>query len=285
MRSTERNLVLGVTGVVLIAAFYFMVLSPKRDKAAKLSAQVTELQQSVDAQRQRAEEGEQAKQQFNGNYRKVVLLGKAAPDYSDTSSFLYQLNDLAERNHIKFAGLKLTAGDASTASAPAQPGIANAPAASSQPSATAATPEPGTTATDNTQPTSETTAAAAPATEAAASTIPIGAGVGPAGLSTLKYTLEFTGLYFDVSDFMASVDELVSSSDGKVSVNGRLSTVDGFSLTADQDAEFPHLSAELAVTTYTTPPGQGLTGGATPAGPAALPSQTPQLAAQQGAAP
>jgi Tfp pilus assembly protein PilO len=284
MRATERNLILGVAGVVLIAAFYFLVLSPKRDKAAKLSTQVTELQQSVDAQRQRAEEGEQAKQQYNGNYRKVVLLGKAAPDYSDTSSFIYQLNDLADRNNIEFDGLKLSAGDASTASAPTQPGIANAPAASSQPSTTAATPEPGTTATDNTQPASATTAAA-PATEAAASTIPIGAGVGPAGLSTLKYTLDFSGLYFDISDFMASVDELVSSSDGKVSVNGRLSTVDGFSLTADPNSDFPHLNAELAVTTYTTPPGQGLTGGATPAGPSTLPSQTPQLAAQQGAAP
>jgi hypothetical protein len=78
---------------------------------------------------------------------------------------------------------------------------------------------------------------------------------------------------------MASVDRLVSSQSNRVVVEGRLSTVDGFSLTADESKGFPHLSASFAVTTYVTPPGQGLTAGATPSAPAAtIPGQAPQLA-------
>jgi len=51
-------------------------------------------------------------------------------------------------------------------------------------------------------------------------------------------------------------------------VDGRLMTVDGFSLTGDPDRGFPHLVASFAVTTYLTPATEGLTAGGTSAAPA-----------------
>jgi hypothetical protein len=97
-------------------------------------------------------------------------------------------------------------------------------------------------------------------------------------LSVLKYKLAFTGTFFQIADFMASVDRLVSSQNNKVVVEGRLSTVDGFSLTADERKGFPSLSASFAVTTFVTPPGQGLTAGASPSAPSATIPGQPQLA-------
>ena len=54
---------------------------------------------------------------------------------------------------------------------------------------------------------------------------------------------------------------------------GRLVTIDGFSLVADEEMGFPVLQGKFAVTTYLAPPGQGVTAGATPAAPA--PSTAP----------
>jgi flagellar basal body rod protein FlgG len=80
----------------------------------------------------------------------------------------------------------------------------------------------------------------------------------------------FRGNYFQVADFMAGVDRLVKAGKGRVAANGRLVTIDGFSLTADDTKPFPALKVTLNVTTYVTPASQGLTAGATPTGPSAV---------------
>jgi Tfp pilus assembly protein PilO len=112
-----------------------------------------------------------------------------------------------------------------------------------------------------------TTTAAAPATESAAATLPIGATVGSAGLPTLPYELTFRGTYFEVADFLAGVDDLVKVRKGLVAADGRLVTIDGFAMTADDSAPFPVLKATVQITTYVTPADEGLTAGASPTGP------------------
>jgi hypothetical protein len=285
VRANERNLLIGIAGLVLIAAFYFLILAPKRSDATKLDSQIGDLKTKIADENTQIEFAHQAKAQFASNYQHVVALGKAAPESADSASFLVQLNSLAQKSSVDFQSINLDdSGGAAAAPAAAQPGLNNAPPASSQPS-TGDTSTSGSTTTGSTTTstgsTASTTSAAAPATptEASASTLPIGGSVGPAGLSVLKYKLGFAGTFFQIADFMASVDRLVSSQNNRVVVEGRLSTVDGFSLTADETKGFPHLVASLAVTTYVTPPGQGLTGGASPSAPSAtIPGQAPQLA-------
>jgi hypothetical protein len=283
MRANERYIFVVVAGLALAVAFWFLVLSPKRDKVDELDLKLGQVQQAVGEQEQRVEFGEAAKKSFASDYSKIVVLGKAAPDNGDTASFLEQLDTLAVRNKIDLREVRIEPGDTSAAPA-VQPGIGVAPPASSQPSTTAPAPEGGETPADtgDTQP-----IASAPATEASAASLPIGAGVGPAGLNTLKYKLAFRGRYLDVTNFMAAVDELVHSSDGRIAISGRLSTVDGFALLTDpsNDYPFPFIRAELGVTTYTTPRSQGITAGATPSGPSILSGDTPQLASSPGGTP
>jgi hypothetical protein len=93
----------------------------------------------------------------------------------------------------------------------------------------------------------------------------------------MPYNLAFSGSFFDIADFLHSLDGLVHTRHGDVSVSGRLLTVDGFSLsTAEASSDtagstapgaLKGLEANLAVTTYLAPPDQGVTGGATPSGP------------------
>ena len=72
----------------------------------------------------------------------------------------------------------------------------------------------------------------------AASTLPLGAAIGPAGLAVMPYELTFTGDFFRVADFIEGLDSLVETTNAKVGVDGRLITIDGFSLDADSSWAF-----------------------------------------------
>ena len=194
------------------------------------------------------------------------MLGKAVPADGDQAGLLVQLQRLADRSGVEFQSIDLTS-SAQSASTPTTP-----PSSSDSESPTPpVTPSTGT-AEDTATPAASTSTAAA--TEAAAATLPIGASVGPAGLPVMPYSLKFTGDFFQIADFLESLDEMVHMPHGEVDVTGRLLTVDGFALAPEQSAAgaslsaTPTLTADLSVTTYLTPADQGITAGATPSGPA-----------------
>jgi hypothetical protein len=90
----------------------------------------------------------------------------------------------------------------------------------------------------------------------------------------MPYDLTFTGNYFQIADFMKKLNGLVHLKNaGAIDVTGRLVTVDAFTLAPVQSegqgiTPVPTLTADLSVTTYLAPADLGLTGGATPTGPA-----------------
>ena len=262
MKGSDKAVVMGVIVAIVLAGFYFKVVSPKRQKASSLSTDITMLQSQIAEQQQVAQFAEDARQHFPAYYGRLVVLGKAVPADADTPSLLVQLNTLADRTGVKFNGLELSAdsGSASTA----------APAA---PSTT--TPSDGSTPSDSSStsastPTAGTTTPTA-ATEATAANLPLGAAVGTAGLPVMPYDLTFEGSYFDVANFLKGIDDLVHMrGTGQVSADGRLLTVGGFSLALAENetpGPNPKLEVSLSVTSYVTPSDQGATAGASPSGP------------------
>lgn len=232
--SSSNRLIISILGVAAIAiAFWMLALSPKRKEADELSSQVSQLQVSLETAQVQVAEAVAAKQEFPADYRQLVVLGKATPAGEETASLLVQLNHIARDSRVKFESILLNE-------------------AGGEEPAAAATP-PGTLA---------------PPTEVAASLMPLGASIGPAGLAVMPYSLTFTGNFFRIADFIKGIDSLVHSNESEVAVDGRLVTLDGFSLNASGAGGFPRLEANFAVTTYVTPPSQGLTAGATPTEPA-----------------
>jgi hypothetical protein len=254
MKASDRSILLGIVILGLGACFWFMLLAPKRERASELETQVTALQGEVSTQEQLASAAEQAQSDYAKNYERLIVLGKAAPADGDTPSLLTQLTAAAERSRTEFSGLtREEAGELPAATPAAETTTdqnANAEAAP------AATP-----------------VSSAPATEASAATLPLGASIGPAGLGVLPYTLQFSGDFFEVADLLATLDEQVGAKGGGAEVDGRLLTVNGFTLVpAEGESE---LAVELSITTYVLPDSQGLTAGATPAAPApAVPPAT-----------
>lgn len=247
MKSTDRTILVALAVAGLLAAFWFLAISPKRDAVSELDSEISALEASVAEQEQLAAMGDEAKASYKDDYQALVVLGKAVPGDADAASLIGQTQTLADRSGVDFRSIVLGTSGATT-SAPPPPAD---PAAASEAATAAAR-------------------ASAPATEAAASLLPIGATVGPAGLPVMPYNLSFRGDFFEVADFMARLDGLVRTKSKGIGVDGRLLTVDGFVLSGDQARGFPYLDVEMSVTSYVAPADQGIAGGATAATPAAV---------------
>lgn len=278
MKSSDRTIMIALLILGLAASFWFLVLAPKRERASELQTQIDEVRASVEQQEQLAAFAEQAKDDYNENYRRLIVLGKAVPEDDDTATLFEQLNTLSAKADVEFRDIELTS-----------TGQAAAPPAPVQTTTDQNLPAEGATSTPAAEPAVVTDpAAVAAATEAAAAALPIGATVGAAGLPVMPYKVVFRGDFFDVAGILAGVDDLVHADEAGVRVGGRLLTVDGFNLEQDRRSGFPSLKASVALTSYVVPAVQGLLGGATPIAPAAgvpaLASATPAPATTTPAA-
>jgi Tfp pilus assembly protein PilO len=234
---TKKRTNLVVMAMLVIAAaaaaFWMMLLSPKREEAQKLSDQIESVEASLTQHRSEAAAAAAAKRSFPQDYARLVVLGKAVPAGDETASLLVQLNRLADNAGATFETLTLDGGSEES-------------------------------------PVEETAGGAASPTEAEASLLPLGASIGPAGLAVMPYSLTFEGDFFQIASFIESLDDLVKTNNRDVAVKGRLITVGSYSLSPVEDEEEGNgskLQASFTVTTYLTPPGQGLTAGASAGGP------------------
>jgi hypothetical protein len=99
-----------VVAVAAVAAFWFLVLAPKREEIAKLDTDVA-------AQEAKAEQSEQlvatyrkAKADYRANYTTIARLGKAVPADDDVRSLLVQLDSTAKRSKVNFRSLSVGGG-------------------------------------------------------------------------------------------------------------------------------------------------------------------------------
>lgn len=246
--SSTRTIVAILVVVILAAAFWVVLLGPKRKEADELGVKVKTQQAALAQVQSSVTIGEEARRQFSKNYQQLVVLGKAVPADDETASLLVELDEVAGGAGVQFDSIKLSSSAGSEATEVEAP-----PAETTEPATEGATGTP---------------ASSVAPTEAAASLQPLGAGVGPAGLSVMPYELTFSGSFFDIADFIKGMDSLVDTGKPEVGVDGRLVTIDGFSLTPAGEQGSSALGANFSVTTYLVPPGQGLTAGATPTVPA-----------------
>jgi len=240
-KSGNAPLVAMLVIAALAIAFWVLLLGPDRKELSKLDGEVAAAQSSLALHRAEVVEAEEARRQFPADYQKLVVLGKAVPGDDETPSLLVQVSEISERSGVEFQELKLNGSGSGEAS--------ESPAASS-----------------GGEPVS--------ATEASASLLPLGATVGSGGLAVMPYTLSFDGTFFKLADFIKGLDSMVKTPSEEVRVEGRLLTIDGFSLEAAPGG-FPALTATFGVTTYITPPlaNPGLDEAAG-GGPGAVPAAT-----------
>jgi hypothetical protein len=237
--TTRDKAILGVVAaIVVIGAYWFLLLAPVRKQGADVDKQVVTQRKSLEQAQSVLGASRAARATYAVDYATVARLGKAVPVDDDVPSLVYQLESTAKANHIDFRAIKLTPGSAGPAPTGAAAAVASA---------------------------TGKTAAGSPSTVSSA--LPPGAAVGPAGFPTMPFSFDFNGSFKNMQKFLRALNGLTTVNGKSISVKGRLLTVDGVGLKASAKG-FPDIEATVAVTSYLLPADEGLTAGATAAAPA-----------------
>ncbi len=286
----DRKILMLIIPLVVLAGYWFLILSPKREEASTAADELAVQEQRLDTAKAAADQAKNAENAFKSDFTEVVRLGKAIPSNVDMPSLIVQLDRAAAGTGITFT--KIATGEReATAAAP----VAAAPSTGSTTTGTPAAAggettqsAPGTAveSANNAQATANQNAANAEQSgvaptdtqtstggvdpTAAATTDGTAAPASP-GLETVPLELEFVGDFFNLADFFHDVKRFVRVANQNVLVGGRLVTVESVSWASDTEL-FPKLTASIKATVYLAPKAEGTTAGATPAGPATDPT-------------
>jgi len=122
---TNRILLGAVALAAALAAYWMLLLAPKREEAAQLGEKVAAKQRELQQAQADVVAYERARGSYPANYATVARLGKAVPVDDDTRSLMVQLDAAARGTNVDFRTLQLGgAGGPTPAGAPA--GGANA---------------------------------------------------------------------------------------------------------------------------------------------------------------
>ena len=301
----DRKIVFFVLPLVLILAYWFLLLAPKREEAADAAGTLAKAEERLDSAESQIAQTQRAKTSFAADYADLVRLGKAIPTSVDMPSLIVQLDSAARGTHIKFRKIATSTEPGAPAPAPPPtpaPGTGNGsqPAAAGGPAAQSG-PGKATESAGNASQASSSSNAAKEAKSGGVDTqtstsqgkgLPVGGGSAAAaasgqnatcapGLVCVPLTMEFTGGFFDLTDFFHKLKRFVKVANQDLKVSGRLMTVDSLKFTSDE-LSFPDLAVEIGATVYLAPKTEGTTAGATPQGPA---STVPAASSSSGTTP
>lgn len=304
----DRKILMFIAPLLLIAVYWFLLLSPKREEATTASEALTVQEDRLEGARAAASAADDAEQDFEASYAAVVRLGKAIPSSVDMPSLLVQLEAAAAGTGIRFntiaTGARTPVAPAAPA-APAEGGDTGSTPASDAGGAPAQTAPGGAVESANdtaAAQSADNTAAAQSGVDATTSTttreggLPVGGGAAtgtadpagataPAGLESVPLSLEFEGNFFNLADFFHDLKRFVRVANQDVLVSGRLISVESVRWASDTEV-FPGIRAEVTATVFLSPLAQGVTAGATPQGPApTTPAAAPTTPAESAPAP
>jgi Tfp pilus assembly protein PilO len=107
MTLRNRMILVLVAFAAAVGAYWFLLLSPKRDEVAKLETDISVKQGEVDAAKGQIALYEKARSNYKRNYTTVARLGKAVPGDDDVRSLLVQVDAASDRSKASFRTLDI----------------------------------------------------------------------------------------------------------------------------------------------------------------------------------
>jgi Tfp pilus assembly protein PilO len=246
----DKKIAFLLVPLVIVAAFWFLLLKPKRHEAVKLSDQVTQAQEARDAAVSQANQLQAAKSKYASQYAEMVRLGKALPTKVDMPSLLVQLNAAAHGTGIEFGaitvGQRAAAAPITSYTLPGSgSGSATAFGAAVQKAKAANAAESSSAA----QSSAASNAVGTTGASGAASTTAAGTSNAPT-LDEVPLTFKFGGKFTDLADFFHHLKRFVHVANDRINVQGRLITIDSLKFAS---TTFPSIEADVTATVYLTP--------------------------------
>jgi Tfp pilus assembly protein PilO len=119
MTQRDRIVVAVVGAVAVLAAYWLLLLGPRREEATKLNTQVEAAQARVSDANTKLTTVKAAKAAYGQELATIARLGKAVPADDDMPSLVYQLENAARHAGIDFRAVKIEGGSTSPAAAAA----------------------------------------------------------------------------------------------------------------------------------------------------------------------
>ncbi len=288
MTERDRKVMAAALVLVVLGAFWFLIISPKRTAVAEAEKAKQDAQASLDTAKQAEIAAKAVKKEKPEEYAKLIKLGAAIPTNDDFASLLVQIDDISNDANVQFVDLtaSTTAGGGGSTDGVGGSSCEPEGGASGATGVPSADPSAATGATGSSAPAGATAQTwvgrdkakaqdaaadanarnAATSDAAACATAPTLADLSAqaAGLDKYSYTLTFKGSFFNLDTMFGDLLGLVKTHNGRVTVNGRLLDINSINLAV---SEFPQLSATVQMTGYSMP--LGGSAAAAPAAPAA----------------
>jgi Type II secretion system (T2SS), protein M len=119
MTGRDRIVLIGFSVLAVLAAVWLLAVSPERQEAAKLSAQVSAASAQLAAAEGQLASARSAQVKYTSAYASIVSLGKAVPPGQEVPSLVYQLDQASNQKQVEFSSITSSSGSGSSAPASA----------------------------------------------------------------------------------------------------------------------------------------------------------------------
>lgn len=118
MTGRDRMVAIAVAVLAILGATWVLLVSPERQKATKVTAEVTAAKSSLTSAESQLASARTAQAGYATAYAAIVNLGKAVPANEEVPSLIYQLAQATEQKHVEFASITAGGSASSSAAAP-----------------------------------------------------------------------------------------------------------------------------------------------------------------------
>lgn len=119
MTGRDRMVLMAVIVVVILGAGWMLVVSPERNKANSVSAEVTTAQATLASAEGELSKARAAQAQYAAAYSSIVSLGKAVPASKEVPSLILQLARASEQRNVFFSSISATSASGAAGSSAA----------------------------------------------------------------------------------------------------------------------------------------------------------------------
>lgn len=117
MTGRDRMVLIGVLVLAAVAAGWMLVVSPERQKASSLAAEVSTAQTALSTAEGQLSNARAAQAQYGAAYAAVVSLGKAVPAGQEVPSLIFQLAQATKQRNVDFNSIVTGSAGSSTPAA------------------------------------------------------------------------------------------------------------------------------------------------------------------------
>lgn len=117
MTGRDRIVIIAVATLAILGAVWLLAVSPEREQASKLDAQVSAASATLATAEGQVASARSDQARYAAAYSSVVSLGKAVPASQEVPGLIYQLDQASNQKNVEFASITAGGGGSSGASA------------------------------------------------------------------------------------------------------------------------------------------------------------------------